>query len=98
VCALADAPGEFGAGQSIVEDFEHLVTNWEKDHPEVEAHRQITCQPARSALLEAAQDAQLVVVGRRGRGGLPHMAIGTVTETLLSHTPCPIAVVGPLAA
>ena len=94
VCALADSPGELGAAQHIGEDFERLVTDWEKEHPEVELHRQITCRSARTALLDAAQDAQLLVVGRRGRGGLPRMLLGTVTETLLSHTPCPVAVVG----
>ena len=94
VCALADAAGELGVGQHIGEEFEHIVTAWEKDHPEVEVHRHVTGCSARTALLDAAQDAQLLVVGRHGRGGLPHMMIGTVTETLLSHTPCPVAVVG----
>lgn len=93
VCALADAPGELGASHLIGEEFERVVTDWEKDHPEVELHRQITNKSARAALLEAAQDAQLLVVGRHGRGGLPRMMLGTVTETLLSHTPCPVAVV-----
>jgi nucleotide-binding universal stress UspA family protein len=63
-----------------------------------EAHdHDIGAKPARSALLDAAQDAQLVVVGRRGRGGLPHMMLGTVAETLLSHTRCPVAVAGAAA-
>ena len=94
VCALADTPGELGAAHGIGENFERVVTEWEKDHPEVDLHRQVTDKSARTALLDAAQDAQLLVLGRRGRGGLPHMVLGTVTETLLSHTPCPVAVVG----
>jgi nucleotide-binding universal stress UspA family protein len=94
VCALADALGELSAAEQIGEDFERIVTKWEKDHPEVELHRQITGQSARAALLDATYDAQLLVLGRRGRGGLPHMMLGTVTQTLLSHTPCPVAVVG----
>ncbi|MBV9795644.1 MAG: universal stress protein [Actinobacteria bacterium] len=94
VCALADAPGELGAGERLAEDFERIVTRWEKDHPEVEVHRHVTGRSARTALLESARDAQLVVVGRRGRGGLPRMPLGNVAETLLSHAPCPVAVVG----
>lgn len=94
ICALADAPGELGTAEHIGEDFERIVTRWEKDHPEVELHRQITGQSARTALLEATYDAQLLVLGRRGRGGLPHMMLGSVTQTLLSHSPCPVAVVG----
>jgi nucleotide-binding universal stress UspA family protein len=95
VCAQADAPGELGMAQHIGEDFERIITTWEKDHPEVELHRQITGSSARTALLDAAQDAQLLVVGRRGRGGLPRMVLGTVAQTLLSYAPCPVAVVGP---
>jgi nucleotide-binding universal stress UspA family protein len=94
VCALADAAGELAMAERIGEDFERIVTKWEKDHPEVELYRQITSKSARAALLDAAYDAQLLVLGRRGRGGLPHMMLGSVTQILLSHTPCPVAVVG----
>lgn len=92
VCALADAPGDLAAAHDIAEDFERLVTSWEKDHPEVEVHRQITIASPRAALLAATQDAQLLVVGHRGRGGLPGMTLGSVTHVLLSHAPCPIAI------
>ncbi len=94
VCALADAPGELAMAKRTGEDFEHIVTKWEKEHPEVELYRQITSQSARATLLDAAYDAQLLVLGRRGRGGLPRMVLGTVTETLLSHASCPVAVIG----
>jgi len=33
------------------------------------------------------------VVGDRGRGGLPRMALGSISTALLSHAPCPVAVV-----
>jgi nucleotide-binding universal stress UspA family protein len=95
VCALADAPGDLGSARSIEEDFERSVIAWEKDHPEVTVHRHVTVASARSALLAAADDAQLLVVGCRGRGGLPGMALGSVSQALLSHAPCPIAIVHP---
>jgi nucleotide-binding universal stress UspA family protein len=85
-------PALTAAGQQG--ELERIVTKWEKDHPEVELYRQITSQSARTTLLDAAYDAQLLVLGRRGRGGLPRMMLGTVTETLLSHAPCPVAVGG----
>ena len=93
VCALADAPGDLAGATLIAEDFERLVTTWEKEHPDVELHRQVTGASARHALLTAAQDAQLLVVGDRGRGGLPRMALGSISTALLSHAPCPVAVV-----
>jgi len=93
VCALADAPGDLAASSLIAEDFERSVITWEKDHPDVELHRQVTGASPRHALLAAAQDAQLLVLGDRGRCGLPRMALGSISTALLSHAPCPVAVV-----
>ena len=40
--------------------------------------------------LRRAEDAQPIVVGSRGRGGL-----GSVSQTLLHKAPCPVAVIRP---
>ena len=93
VCALSDAPGDLGAAHHIEADFEQSLTIWEKEHPEVAVERQVTTRSARSALLDAAQDAQLLVIGRRGRGGIPDMRLGSVSHALLWHASCPVAVV-----
>ena len=93
VCALSDAPGNLGMAQRIEDDVERSIIRWEKDHPDVQIHRQITIESPRSALLAAAQDAQLLVVGCRGRGGMAGMTLGSVTQALLWHAPCPLAVI-----
>lgn len=95
VCALSDAPGVLGAADHIEADFEHSLTSWEKEHPEVAAERAVTTRSARSALLSAAQDAQLLVLGGRGRGGIDGMKLGSVSYALLWHACCPVAVVHP---
>lgn len=46
-----------------------------------------------SAVLEAAADADLVVVGSRGRGGLKGMLLGSVSQKVVHHSPCPIVVI-----
>jgi nucleotide-binding universal stress UspA family protein len=47
----------------------------------------------REALLEAAADAQLLVVGARGRGDLAEMRLGSVSYAVLHHAPCSVSIV-----
>lgn len=56
-------------------------------------------------LLEEARDAELLVLGNRGHGGFTGLRIGSVSQRLALHAPCPVAIVrgpadadGPVAA
>lgn len=57
---------------------------------------QITGHPAEH-LLELSADARLIVLGARGRGGFSGMLIGSISQTVLQHAPCPVAII-PAAA
>ena len=93
VCALADAPGRLGEGQQVEEDFEHLMACEAKEHPDVMVVRRVLAGTPRAALLAASADAQMLVVGSRGRGGLEGMCLGSVAQAVLHHAPCPVGVV-----
>jgi nucleotide-binding universal stress UspA family protein len=92
VCALADAPGVLGGGGQVKHDFEELIAVAEKGNPEVAVRRHIADGSARAALLTAAFEAQMVVVGARGLGGVRGMMLGSVSHTVLSHAPCPVGI------
>jgi nucleotide-binding universal stress UspA family protein len=51
--------------------------------------------PTATALLEAARDASLLVVGTRGRGGFASAVLGSVSTSCAHHTPAPLAIIGP---
>ncbi|MET8067706.1 universal stress protein [Micromonospora sp. NPDC005313] len=46
-----------------------------------------------AALATASRDAQLVVVGRQGRGELSGLLLGSVSQGILHRSACPVAVV-----
>ncbi len=48
--------------------------------------------PSRS-LMDAADSASMVVVGRRGHGGFPALLLGSTSRALTHATPCPLAVI-----
>ena len=93
VCALTDAPGRLGGSHQVEEDFDHLVDAEAKEHPEVSVVRHVLSGTPRAALLSAAADAQMLVVGARGRGGLDEMSLGSIAQAVLQYAPCTVGVV-----
>jgi nucleotide-binding universal stress UspA family protein len=49
--------------------------------------------PAAAAVLEAADGADLVVVGSRGSGSFSAWMLGSVSSVVSHHAPCPVVVV-----
>jgi nucleotide-binding universal stress UspA family protein len=77
----------------VEEDFDHALAVAAKEYPDVSVVRQVLPGTPRAALLSAAAEAQLLVVGARGRGGFDEMSLGSIAQAVLLYAPGPVAVV-----
>jgi nucleotide-binding universal stress UspA family protein len=64
-------------------------------YPDVEVRQVVTMSKPVEALLGAAEEADLVVVGSHGRGAVRRMLLGSVSQAVLHYANCPVAVVRP---
>lgn len=72
-----------------------LLAGWSAKYPDVTVTRKVVRGRADHTLVEASQDAQLLVVGARGVGGFRGLLFGSVSQAALHHSHCPVAVVRP---
>ncbi|HEY9312542.1 universal stress protein [Williamsia sp.] len=69
------------------------------DHPDVVVSTMVAADgPAHQLLTAAAEGAQLLVLGSRGRGGFTGLLLGSVSQTVLHHAPSPVLIVKTPAA
>jgi nucleotide-binding universal stress UspA family protein len=86
-----DGPGGELVGPDRV--LSEALSGWWQKYPQVVVHRQLATGRAAHALIAAGDRAQLVVLGARGRGGLPGRRLGSVSHAVLHHAACPVTIV-----
>jgi len=83
--------------EEIQADEQRLLTErlagWQDKYPDLRVHRVVTRDRPVHSLLAQGENAQLLVVGSRGRGGFAGMVLGSTSQPLLHHAPCPVTVV-----
>lgn len=97
-------PGDIGEMLPLVYD-RHVLENeearvlfeamagWQEKYPQVTVHHRLIWGSPRKVLVEASTRAELVVVGARGRGGFTGLVLGSVSQAVLHHADCPVAIV-----
>jgi nucleotide-binding universal stress UspA family protein len=73
--------------------FEDLVAVWQQKFPAVPVSTEAVVEHPAAALTRASRNAQLLVVGTRGRGMVRGLLLGSVSQHLLRHSACAVAVV-----
>ena len=69
------------------------LAGWRERYPDVNVTRLVVRARPSKALVQAADQASMVVVGSRGRGGFAGLLLGSVSQALLHHAGCPVVVV-----
>ncbi|MDD1477665.1 universal stress protein [Arthrobacter sp. H16F315] len=88
---------ESGLAESILEEdrvvLAESVAGLGDKYPDLIVHQRLETdtEPAK-ALVEAARDARLLVVGSRGHGGFSRMLLGSTAHAVLLSLPCPTIV------
>jgi nucleotide-binding universal stress UspA family protein len=84
-----DWPGSQPMAEQVLAE---RLAGWQERYPDVAVHRVVVCdQPARQLVAHSAE-AQLVVVGSRGRGGFAGMLVGSVGESVAQLVRVPVIV------
>lgn len=88
--AMPPEPGARDAAARLVEAAAARVLH---RHPDLSVDGDVGVGLPGDVLLEAAQQAELLVVSSRGRGGFANLLLGSVARFLAARTPCPLLVV-----
>jgi nucleotide-binding universal stress UspA family protein len=75
------------------EILDRCVAGVAKKHPDLPVRAQLLQGPAALELVNAAESAELIVVGTHRRGAVPGLLLGSVTHDVLVNMPCPVMVV-----
>jgi nucleotide-binding universal stress UspA family protein len=73
------------------------LAGWQEKYPDVTVQRVVTRDRPARCLVENSADAQLLVVGSRGRGGFAGLLLGSTSHALIHHATCPLLVVRPVS-
>jgi nucleotide-binding universal stress UspA family protein len=84
-------PAELAADETRL--LSEAVAGLSDDHPDLTITKRVVRGRPAHTLIDHSRIAQLVVVGAKGRGRFAGLPLGSVSQALLRHADCPVAVV-----
>ena len=91
--AMVDPEISAELGSEVAAGLDELLKPWRKTYPGVEVVGKAVVGSGAFQLVEASRDAELVIVGRRGRKVPVGPHLGHVAHAVIHHSPAPVAVV-----
>ncbi len=91
----------YGGYVAVLEDFEkdasslldEVVASVKKGHPNLKLVSSLLQGPTAQTIMDRAKEADMVVVGSRGRGGFSGLLLGSVGQQLVHHCPAPVVII-----
>ncbi|MFC0529704.1 universal stress protein [Phytohabitans kaempferiae] len=88
---MAEPVADRTAARQLEEISSRLSAKW----PDLQVQIQEILGEAAPELIEKSRQAELVVIGSRGRGGFTGLLLGSVSAKVAAHAYCPVVVVRP---
>lgn len=94
-CPAGRVPSILEYEQEALRRTRELVAAELGDSPPCPVEVHVVHASSAQALVDASKQADLLVVGHRGRGGFGGLLLGSVAEQCVRHAHCPVLVVRP---